>query len=206
MIRIGLDFDNTIVCYDKLFCQLAEAKRLIPSGSEWTKKQVRDYLRRQALEHSWVELQGNAYGASIDGATPFSGVREFLTRCTDEQVLPFVVSHKTRYPVAGPKVDLHSAADHWLESQGFYGDERIPRENVFFELTKNDKLARISDLRCDYFVDDLPEFLLERSFPGEVRRILFDPGYDHSAHTAFTRIHSWRELEDIVLAAPKGSV
>jgi hypothetical protein len=46
---------------------------------------------------------------------------------------------------------------------------------MFLE-SKQLKLRRIAETGCSHFVDDLPEFLLEKDFPGGVEPILFCPG------------------------------
>jgi hypothetical protein len=46
---------------------------------------------------------------------------------------------------------------------------------VFFELTKEQKVARAAAIRCDVFIDDLPEILKLPGFPDRMRRTLFDP-------------------------------
>ncbi len=55
------------------------------------------------------------------------------------------------------------------------GAAQIDPANVFFELTKEDKVARAPQLRCEVFIDDLPEILAMAGFPDGMRRILFDP-------------------------------
>src|SRR4029079_9696971 len=59
---IGLDFDNTIVRYDRLFHRLARKRGLIPDGIPVSKQAVRDHLRANGREADWTELQGMAYG------------------------------------------------------------------------------------------------------------------------------------------------
>ena len=46
-MRLGLDFDNTIVSYDALFHKVALEGSLIPADVAPTKLNVRDYLRSQ---------------------------------------------------------------------------------------------------------------------------------------------------------------
>jgi hypothetical protein len=62
-----------------------------------------------------------------------------------------------------------------MEARGFFAPDRyaIPRENVFFELTRAQKLARIAALKCAYFIDDLEEVLTDPDFPPGVARVLF---------------------------------
>ena len=44
MIKLGLDFDNTLTNYDYLFFKLALEKNLIPQDLEKNKVAVRKYL------------------------------------------------------------------------------------------------------------------------------------------------------------------
>jgi hypothetical protein len=190
---IGVDFDNTIVCYDRLFHCVAAERALIPATLSADKESIRNYLREQGREDDWTELQGLVYGVRIGEAEPFPGVREFFLACRRRGIPVHIVSHKTRLPVRGPQVDLHQAARGWLESRGFHEDAEIglPAEQVFFAETKQGKLQRIGDLRCSHYVDDLPEFLLEPAFPAEVERVLFDPWNRHGGRVPFARVPSW---------------
>ena len=54
-MRIGVDFDNTIVCYDRLFHRLARERGLIPETVPQTKGAVRDYLRSIDREDDWTK-------------------------------------------------------------------------------------------------------------------------------------------------------
>jgi len=200
-VRIGLDFDNTIVCYNDLFPRLAREKGLIAAGGVWTKNSLRDHLRKTDREDSWTELQGEAYGVSMGAAKPYAGSLEFIRFSRSRRAEVYVVSHKTKYPFSGPKTDLHRAADDWIEALGFYDPAAgLARDNVFFELTKEEKLGRIGTLRCDFFVDDLPEFLEEADFPSGVQRILFDPADSHGDSTEFKKVRSWNELRGVIFA------
>ena len=46
-------------------------------------------------------------------------------------------------------------------------------DQVFFEETRTEKLARIGSLGCTHFVDDLEEVLLHPAFPSATARIWF---------------------------------
>jgi hypothetical protein len=174
-VRLGIDFDNTIICYDAVFRAEALQQGLIPPALSGGKGAIRDYLRGQGQEDLWTELQGYVYGKAIVKAEPFPDSRDFLRAMKAAGAAVFLVSHKTRQPYRGPVYDLHTAAWKWLEEQGFFEDCLDPAD-IFFELTKADKLSRIGSLGLSYFIDDLPEFLAEPDFPEGVQRILFDPG------------------------------
>lgn len=198
---IGIDFDNTIACYDKLFHQLGLERSLIPPSLPADKETVRDYLRKKGREEAWTELQGHAYGPRIQEAIPFPGVKDFFLNCRNKGILVCVISHKTRQPVRGPRVDLHQAARNWLDQQGFLNNSGIalPTDRVFFEETKEKKLQRIVDQSCSHFIDDLPEFLDLPEFPEYVERILFDPCTRYAGKVPFERASSWSVLQAALL-------
>jgi Ser/Thr protein kinase RdoA (MazF antagonist) len=195
-MHIGVDFDNTIVCYDGLFHKVAREKNLIPAEVPVNKSDVRNYLRRVNNEPAWTEMQGCVYGPRLTEAAPYPGVIEFFQSCRTAGIRVSIVSHKTKHPFLGEKHDLHAAAQNWLEHQGFFDPARIglAREQVFLELTKQAKIDRIAALDCTHFVDDLPEFLAEPSFPAAAHRILFDPNRNYEGERAFTRLESWADI------------
>lgn len=203
---VGLDFDNTIVCYDRLFHRLAGERGLLPDHVPATKGAVRDYLRSIDREDDWTEMQGVGYGPRISDAEPFAGVKEFLARCKAAGVRIAVVSHKTKHPYLGPKYDLHAAAHAFLTTHGFYNtaETGLSPDSVHLELTKQAKLDRIGALGCDVFVDDLPEFLGEPSFPARPRKILFDPADAIADRADYLRVNSWAEITAAVLQAKGG--
>lgn len=199
---IGLDFDNTIVCYDRLFHRLAVERDYIPEALPIRKQSVRDFMRRAGREDDWTELQGIAYGPRITDAEPFPGVKQFLTCCRLAGVRVAIVSHKSRLPFRGEQYDLHAAAHKFLETHGFYrtSDTGLSRDDVFFEPTLPKKLHRIGMLGCSAFVDDLPELLAEPAFPSGVQKVLFDPADVHPDGSGYTRVSTWQACVDVLLA------
>jgi len=203
-MRIGIDLDNTIICYDELFGSLAWQQSLIPAGVQWSKMQVRDYLRQTGREEAWTRLQGQAYGPAIEQALPFPGVKDFISRCRADSIPVFIISHKTREPFIGPRFDLHAAAMGWLERYGFFSASvGLTREDVFLEVTKADKLGRISEQACSHFIDDLPEIFDDAAFPTGVDRYLFSSAdameRDGQSHAGcVNRFSSWFDLSKLL--------
>jgi hypothetical protein len=179
-MRIGIDFDNTIVSYDELFHRVAIERDLVPADTAPRKLAVRDYLRRIGREDDWTEMQGYVYGARMNEALAYPGLLDFLRAAAAHGHACVIVSHKTRNPFLGEPYDLHAAARDWIRGHLGVGDAAlVAPNNVFFELTKDEKLARVEALRCDVFIDDLPEILQADGFPKATRRILFDPDGHH---------------------------
>lgn len=172
---IGIDFDNTIVCYDDIFYQVALEKKMIPAHIPKNKESVRDYLRKAGKEDLWTEMQGYVYGARMSDAHSFPGVFKCIHSLSLQNIPVFIISHKTRYPYKGKAYDLHASARTWLEANGISesGNLGISMDSVFFMETKQEKLTQISECRCTHFIDDLPEFLSEPNFPVETKKILF---------------------------------
>lgn len=193
---IGIDFDNTIVSYDKLFYKVALEGAHIPEDIEPTKLQVRDYLRQIDNEDIWTEMQGYVYGARMSEADAFPGVHEFMRWANQSGFDLAIVSHKTKHPFSGKKYNLHDAARYWIDENLHDNSQPyIKPDNVFFELTKEEKLNKIVNINCDYFIDDLPEILLAPGFPEMTNKILFDPVDDHENLPTTLKVKNWDEIK-----------
>ncbi len=194
---IGIDFDNTIACYDGVFHAAALERGLIPPDIATDKTSVRNHLRNVGREPDWTELQGYVYGARMDLVLPYPDVLDFVAQARAAGHDIAIVSHKTQHPFMGPPYDLHAAARGFLAAQRF----DVP---AHFELTLPEKIARIAALRCDAFIDDLPELLAEPDFPQPTRAILFDPDGHAPDGTwkghRFERHGDWRSIAHALLA------
>ena len=191
---IGLDFDNTIVSYDEVFHAVAMEQLTLPSDIPVNKLAVRNYLRGIGKEDLWTEMQGYVYGKRMHEAAAYPGVIDFIKKAVEAGNTIIIVSHKTRYPYAGPKYDLHESAKAWVDRN--LSDNHGSLANAFFEETKEQKFGRISEQACDLFVDDLPEILLSEQFPQKTKRILFDPQQFYAGDETMGLItfSSWHEL------------
>lgn len=201
--RIGLDFDNTIVCYDKLFFDVARERALITSETPCHKEAVRDAIRASHGDEEWSHLQGYVYGVRMGEAAPFSGVIEFLQECSERGFEPVVVSHRSKVPGFGPPYDLHSAARAWCAAQGLFteGLLGVGGSRAYFEPTRAQKIERIRALAPCCFIDDLPEVFLEPSFPPEVKKIHFCPEGAGMEDPSVARMRAWAEAWQFLPAA-----
>jgi hypothetical protein len=194
-MRIGIDFDNTIVCYDQVFHAVALEAGAIPTTLPVNKLAVRDHLRREGREDDWTEMQGVVYTTRILQADPFPGVIDFLRWAKVAGIEVAIISQKTVYPFRGDRNNLHDAARGWIASK--LQEDRgpfVPADQVFFEPTKQAKLARIAGLNCTHFIDDLPEILFDPAFPTGATPILFDPTGSLETARPLNRMESWRQI------------
>ena len=197
MLRIGFDFDNTLVNYDKIFYKLASEKGFLNEHIEKNKVSVRNYLRKIGKEEAFTLMQGEVYGKKILEIKPFPVLLEVLKQLITDGHDLFIVSHKTKTPFIGPKYDLHYAAKKWLETNNFFYKDGVNLNpaNVYFEETLSKKIERISNLNCDVFIDDLPEVL--KKLKKEILRIhyLCDKRFIQSE---FFAISNWEELLPLI--------
>lgn len=194
-MRIGIDFDNTIVSYDALFHKVAIEAGHVPASVPVSKIAVRDHLRQIGREDDWTEMQGYVYGARMPEAVAYQGAIAFIRSARDEGHDLFIVSHKTRHPFRGEPYDLHAAARQWIETSLRDGAGcLIDPGCIFFEVTKEAKLERATDLGVDYFIDDLPEILTSELFPNRSSPILFDPVNNHALIEGVLSVSSWEQI------------
>jgi hypothetical protein len=200
-MRIGFDFDNTIVSYDSLFHKVAREQGVIGEDVPVNKLAVRDYLRKVDKEDIWTEMQGYVYGARMDEAQAYPDVIDVIERLKIAGHTVAIMSHKTRYPFLGEQYDLHASAKGWVQKYLQKNQEYlIPENQIFFEVTKEDKLNRIKEFGCDIFIDDLPEILLAASFPDKTQKVLFDPEGNHknAVLNNIKIVSSWNAFESLL--------
>lgn len=203
-MRIGIDLDNTLVCYDELFWRLAVERGWIARTVPARKDEVRDALRRCGREEDWTRLQGEVYGPGMSEAPPFAGALAALRTMQKRRWSTCVVSHRTKTPLAGIDADLHQSARAWLSGRQFLDAEAtgLSETSVFLEQTKEGKLARIKALDLTWFIDDLPELLIDAEFPPTVQRMLFDPHRRRpDVPTDVAVVHHWDEVVSILSGA-----
>lgn len=200
-MRIGLDFDNTVIRYDEVFATAAKERGLLSDDFSGSKQDVRDAIRLLPDgELAWQRLQGHVYGKGIAGASIFPGVEGFLRRARARGDTVLIVSHKTEYGHFDPeRVSLRQAALAWMRTRRFFQDDEFgfPAEQVYFESTLAEKLRRIADLRCDIFIDDLEEVLGHQDFPASVKRILFSEAVPRNS-VSCTTCRDWLSIEKAV--------
>ncbi len=201
--RIGIDFDNTIVSYDKLFVQTAKAEGLIPHDFRGGKVGVRELIRRlDGGEEKWQWLQGKVYGGQIESASLIEGVAQFLVRCRQRNdTSVFIVSHKTEFGhFDASRINLREVARDWMAKHAFFdeGGLNLATDAIYFESTREGKVDRIARLECTHFIDDLEEVLGHPGFPAGVRRILFLNGRADKPAVNYEVCADWREIEEAV--------
>lgn len=176
--RVGVDLDNTIVCYDHVFLSVAKQLNLLGGENRLSKAEVKErILSKPEGEKVWQKLQGQVYGKYMYFASLFPGFVEFLCLSKLRGHTVFIVSHKTEYGhFDEDRVPLRKAAIDWMHANGLIGSEvfTFAKDEIFFEPTRESKIDRIHALGLTHFIDDLREVFEEPSFPEKTEKILFD--------------------------------
>src|SRR5580704_14156866 len=147
-MRIGVDFDNTLVSYDRAFATVGKEEGLLPGDFVGGKDAAKRRLYRERPDgYLWERLQGLVYGRRIDRAELYEGAAEFFRQCRAQagwQV--YIISHKTVLAHHDPlRTNLRDSAFGWMQRQGFF-DARgfgLTRSQVFFEDSRDAKVRRI---------------------------------------------------------------
>jgi hypothetical protein len=207
-MRIGVDFDNTIVGYGEVFHSVAIEWGLIRGDSEQDKKAIRDQIRHLPDgDIEWQKVQAEVYGPRMNEARLIEGVREFFARCQQQNIKINIISHKTKYAHFDRMgIDLREAALAWMDCQGFFAADGwgLLPSDVFFETTRLEKIDRIGLLGCTHFIDDLEEVFLEDSFPCGVDKILFNPDACQPTLHTVRFASSWKEIRGFIFGAAAG--
>jgi len=197
-IRIGIDFDNTIVNYQGLFSAVAKKLKFnldrYPTKKELIKKEI--FKNKDGLK-LWQKLQGKVYGEFISGAKIFDGVKKFIVHCNLKKYELFIVSHKTRFGHYDNKnFLLRDAALQWMYSKNIIGNnlDNIKKENIFFFSSRKKKIQFIKKLKLDFFIDDLSEVLLDKYFPKSTKKILLAENFHQNLITA----KNWFHIDKII--------
>ena len=200
ILRIGLDFDNTIANYDQAFPEVARILGYETNNLNATlnKRDLKLKLLKQPDgDTAWQKVQGLVYGKFIDLASLYPGVYEFVLRALASGHEIFIVSHKTELGhFDESRTPLRQAATTWLINQKLVGDSdsKIKLQNIFYAETRDEKINKMVELQLDVFIDDLDEVLSDRSFPKSTRKILF--GSVETTSEEILAIQSWREVGD----------
>ena len=196
-VRLATDFDNTVVDYGELFMYAARAIGVGILDPIRTKGQLRDFVRSLPDgERMWQRIQAEVYGRLMPRAKLVEGFEEVVAECRKCQIPVFIISHKTEVPAGDRGVKLRAAAMEWMAANRFFDPLGLDfsRDEIFFEETRLGKVARIRELGCTHFVDDMMEVLSEAKFPPTVTPIHLAREPSPPPPAGVFRFTSWREI------------
>ena len=198
MMRIGIDFDNTIVCYDNAIKELSGKLCGLPDDLPREKLHLKIFLKDQKRDQEWTSFQGELYGPGMKLATPFNGVIEAMIALQENGHTLNIISHRSRFPYAGTMYDLHSFAKRWIQDNLKEHGLFLNDSDVYFHEEKHQKISRAINLKVDAFVDDLVEILDEISTQlPKCKTLHFCPGISEiESDGKHLRRRRWSDIEE----------
>ena len=114
---IGVDLDNTIICYDQLFKKVAYSLHLLPKSFYGDKNKIRDFIiSKKNGVNNWKKIQGLVYGKYMKNAKLMNNFLNFLLLCEQKNHKLFIVSHKTKYGhFDKEKIELRKESLKWIK-------------------------------------------------------------------------------------------
>ena len=195
--KIGIDLDNTIINYDKTFFKIALKEKLITKNLYQDKEKIRNYVLSKKGLDKWRKLQSIVYSNHLHDAKIQNGFIKFLKLIQKKNYDYCIISHKTKYPYFGKKIDLQKSSKEWINKNicNQANIKKLKKNQIFFENTKEKKIKRILKEKCNYFIDDLPSIL--EKLPLNVKKILIDPKSINKKSVQYLKLKKWIEISKV---------
>jgi hypothetical protein len=195
LIKLGIDLDNTIICYDNLIHNLAKKKfpKIKLKKNIRSKKIIKNKIIKFYNNNQWTKLQGIIYGEKILDAKLFNNFKEGIKKLKDEFEI-FIISHKTNKAAIGKDINLRNAAKKFLKQNdiSFCKNELVNRNKILFASTQKEKIKLIKNKKIDIFIDDLDIIL--QSLPNQIKKIHFS-----KKKYKFENFYDWKKITQILL-------
>lgn len=157
-LKIGLDLDNTILDYSQCFTLAADKVLGLNLPGGMSKQDQKSLIQNSISREAWTKIQGFAYGEFSKHAELSPNFTEFLEFARAIEAELSIISHKSKFPILGPRQDLRGYALENLARLGVIehiGKSTAGQRNVYFCDTRDQKIERIRTEGLQVFVDDL---------------------------------------------------
>lgn len=169
-IRFGFDLDNTLIDYSASvlkYCQINNLKKCDNIN------ELKQLLRKSNINNNaWQVAQCWLYTSGLDYANFSEGAIDFIYHLLKKNIEIYIVSHKTEFtPNFCERKNLRDSAVTWLKNSEIVNV--LPDfKNLYFESTRQEKIAQINRLNLDFFVDDLFEVLNDPNLAKSISKYL----------------------------------
>lgn len=195
MIKLGIDLDNTIICYDELIYKLAKNKfsKLNLNKNLKSKNIIKSEIINKYNNEEWTKLQGLIFSEKLKYASLFDDFYNAIEELKNYYDI-YIISHKTKYPSIGKKINLRNASKKFLKNNNisYCKNELIKSENIFFANTKKEKIEIIKKNKIDIFIDDLDEIL--KNLPKNIYKIHFSKN-----KLQFKNLFTWKKIKNFLI-------
>ena len=150
-MKVGFDFDNTILNYDKVFAYLSKVE-FVMNLKNLIKVKLEKIINKKG-EKEWMRLQGLMYGKFIFKAEINQGVQNLIYRLLLNNYKVYIVSHKTKYGHFDKLINLRLQALKWLTLNSVINNKQQAIRKKYFVDSIIDKINKINELKLNYFIE-----------------------------------------------------
>ena len=159
------------------------------------KGEIKNYLINNNLYNEWVSLQGEVYSKYVSMGKINNFFIPVLKKLLNKYEL-HIISHKTKYPVIGQKINLRFKALEWIE-KNIIQKVNFNKDNIHFASTQNAKIQLIKSKKCNIFIDDLEDILINEKFPKNCKKILFNDQIKQKKKEIYLA-SNWKKIYQII--------
>ena len=193
-MRIGIDFDNTIVDYNSLVYDISTRNNLINKGFDKDKKKIKESLILKGKEIEWRNIQSLIYGKEIFKAKLFNNFTDFIMESRKKNYFLQIVSHKTEFSnLTRKNPNLREMAIAWMKKNEFFSKLGFKLSDIHFESTREEKIKLINSIGFDYFIDDLEEVFLNKKWSKNIKPILLNKELKEKSKNIML-CNSWKKI------------
>lgn len=157
-MKIGIDIDNTIIDYTDSFIREARKIKGLENLISGSKSEIKLAVKNAVGETGWTEMQGNVYATAPIGLKIFRGFDLFLTNAVKLGFHIYYISHKTQFPILGPRIELRTPIYNFIKMNQLL-HPHIEGATIQFHDSQEEKIRAIKSLNLDFFIDDLVEIV-----------------------------------------------
>ena len=100
---IGIDFDNTLVCYNKSIFHIS--KKIFAVSDELnTKSKIKEYITDSYGNLAWTKFQGELYGPGMQFAEPYENAVKTLSDLSSSGIKPINIKSQNKIPLCRAKI------------------------------------------------------------------------------------------------------
>jgi len=188
MIKIGLDFDNTVINYNKIYIFFNKRLNLKIAKNKINKNTVKRKIIENYSEHYWTFVQEEIYGKFLHMIHPDVNFKDFILKLKKKKVKFYIISHKTKYSEFSKKYKLRNEALHWINKNISYY-----KFNVNFFDTAQEKINFIKKENIHYHIDDLYDIFENKNFNKNCKKIFFNIKKNFDFNST-----SWSKIRDFI--------
>lgn len=200
---IGIDLDNTIISYDNAFICQAKSSNLIQPSFGGSRSDLRkEIFSQENGKTEWMKLQGQIYSHCMNQAEIMPFFQNFVQSAREKSIRLVVISHKTMFGHFDDEhVNIRETAVRWMEENDFFNLMGFSKNDILFCDTQENKINAINNAKCDYFIDDLMEILVNESMSKSTKKILFGKSNAENASMGHIKVCShWSEIKNYIFS------